>query len=121
MAFRSAIGSLPVPPTLMARKRATYFVMRGSVQCRRLRLQARQELGRTLHRQPLWIQAQPIEAAQFLASARTAGAAMVALGHDDAMAGMRRGDRCIDHEQAAMARADAGNHPRQEILVLAVD
>ena len=75
-----------------------------------------QQLGRALHCQALVIEAQAIESAELLAGAGAAGAAVIALRHDDAVAGMRAGDRRIDHQQAPVAGADAAHHPRQEVL-----
>src|SRR5215468_712073 len=93
----------------------------ASMQARGLRLQAREQLRRSLHRQALVIEAQAVEAAQLLAGAGAAGAAVIALRHDDAVAGVRARDRGIDREDAPMARPDRAHHAGEEILVLAVD
>src|SRR5262245_6832140 len=93
----------------------------ASMQARGLRLQAREQVGRSLHRQALVIEAQAVEAAQLLAGASAAGAAVIALRHDDAVAGVRARDRGIDREDAPVARPDRAHHAGEEILVLAVD
>src|SRR5262249_7352461 len=59
-----------------------------SVEIRRARLQAGKKIGRALHREALVIEAQAVEPAEFLAIAGAAGTAVVALRHDDAVAGM---------------------------------
>ena len=68
-----------------------------------LRLQARDEIARSLHRQALMIEAQPIKPAQL---ATRSGAAR---------------DRGIDRKNAAMARRDLAYDADKKILVLAVD
>src|SRR5215472_12606617 len=86
-----------------------------------LRLQAREQVARALHRQALMIEAQAVEPAQLLAGAGAAGAAVIALRHDDAMPGMGAGNRRIDREDAAVARADLAHHAREKTAVLAID
>ena len=86
----------------------------------RLRLQARQQIARALHRQALVIEAKP-QPAELPARPGAAGSAVIALRHDDAMAGMRGRNRGIDGEDASMAGADLAHHPHQKVLVLGVD
>src|SRR5216683_5237153 len=93
----------------------------ASMQARRLSLQARQEIARALHRQALVIEAQAVQPAQLLAGAGAAGAAVIALRHHDAVAGMGARDRGIDGENAPVARPDLADHADEKILVLAVD
>src|SRR5215468_9914132 len=57
-----------------------------------LRLQARDEIARSLHRQALMIEAQPVKAAQLLTRSGAARSAVIALRHDDAVARMGGGD-----------------------------
>src|SRR5215831_15813524 len=86
-----------------------------------LRLQARDEIARSLHRQALMIEAQPVKAAQLLTRSGAAWSAMIALRHDDAVPGMGGCDRGIDRKNAAVARRDLAHHAHEKILVLAVD
>src|SRR5262245_41188940 len=74
-----------------------------SVQIRRARRQAGKQIGRALHGEPLMIEAQAVEPAELLAIAGAAGAAVIALRHDDAVAGMCGRNCGIDHEQPAVA------------------
>src|SRR5262249_46749142 len=69
----------------------------------------------SLHCEPLVIEAQPIEATEFLAVAGATGAAMIALRHHDTVPGMRRCNRRIDHQQPARLPS------AQESLILPVD
>src|SRR5260370_15235411 len=69
-----------------------------------VRLQARDEIARSLHRQALMIKAQPVKAAQLLTRSGAARSAVIALRHDDAVPGMGGGDRAVDGENATMAR-----------------
>ena len=67
-----------------------------------MRLHTGQKIARTLHRQPLMIEAQTVGAAELLARARTSGATVIALRHDDAMPGVSGRNSGIDGEDAAM-------------------
>src|SRR5258708_26012371 len=86
-----------------------------------LRLQARDEIARSLHRQALMIKAQPVKAAQLLTRSGAARSAVIALRHDDAVPGMGGGDRGIDGENATMARRNLTHHADEKIPVLAVN
>ena len=63
----------------------------------------------------LWLLMQ----AEFLAVAGAARAAVIALRHDNAMAGMGCRNRRIDDENAAVARLDVGNDARKKSGILA--
>ena len=67
------------------------------------------------------VEMQAVQAAELGAVAGAAGAAVMALRHDDAVAGMGVGDRRLDRQHAAVRGAERGNRARQEIAVLAVD
>src|SRR5262249_39494152 len=86
-----------------------------------LRMKACNEIARSLHGQALVIEAQPVKPAELLPRSGTAGSAVIALGHDDAVPGMGGCDRGIDGENAAMARPDLAHYADEKILVLAVD
>src|SRR6516225_4639784 len=86
-----------------------------------LRLQACDEIARSLHSQALMIEAQPVKPAQLATRSGAARSAVIALWHDDAVAGMGGCDRGIDGEDAAMARGDLAHDADEKILVLAVD
>ena len=62
-------------------------------------LHGRHEIARSLHREPLVVEAHAVEAAQLFAVAGAARPAVIALRHDDAVAGVGRGNRGIDQEQ----------------------
>ncbi len=83
-----------------------------------LRLQARDEIARSLHRQALMIKAQPVKAAQLLTRSGAARSAVIALGHDNAMPGVSRSNGRIDGEDASVRRADGAYHPQEKTLVL---
>src|SRR5260370_34329197 len=84
-----------------------------------LRLQARYEIARSLHRQALMIKAQPVNAAQLLTRSGAARSAVIALRHHDAVPGMGCGDRRIDGENATMARRNLTHDADEQIRVLA--
>ena len=86
-----------------------------------LRLQACDEIARSLHGQALMIEAQPVKPAQLLTRSGAARSAVIALRHDDAVPGMGGGDRGIDGENATMARRDLAHDADEKIRVLAVD
>src|SRR5262249_56469622 len=86
-----------------------------------LRLQACDEIARSLHGQALMIEAQPVKPAQLATRSGAARAALIALRHDDAVAGMGGCDRGIDRKNAAMAWGDRAHDADREILILAVD
>src|SRR5262245_15882677 len=86
-----------------------------------LRLQARDEIARSLHRQALMIKAQPVNAAQLLTRSGAARSAVIALRHDDAVARMGGGDRGSDGENATMAGRTHPHDADEKIRVLAVD
>src|SRR5262249_49122218 len=86
-----------------------------------LRLQACDEIARSLPGQALMIEAHPVKPAQLLPSSSAARSAVIALGHDDAVPGMGGRDRGIDGENAAMARSNVAHDADEKILVLAVD
>ena len=69
-------------------------------------LQARQQVIRPLHRQPLVIDALTVQSAQLFAVAGPPRPAVIALRHHDAVAAVGRSDCGIDQEQPAMARPD---------------
>ena len=62
------------------------------MQCCGFDLQVVQQIGRTLHRNALMIEPQPIEAAQLGAIAGAARPAVMTLWHDDAVPGVSIGD-----------------------------
>src|SRR5262245_38218819 len=115
------------PPNADRRKvsafiRAVREAMRpNSVHACGLRLQARDEIARSLHGQALMIKAQPVKPAQLATRSGVARSAVIALRHDDAVAGMGGCDRGIDRKNAAMARSDLAHDADEKILVLAVD
>src|SRR5712691_5387098 len=86
-----------------------------SMQICRLCLQAGEQIARSLHRQPLVIEAQAVEPTELLAGAGTAGSAVIALGHDDAMTGMRAGDRRIDRQDPPVARRDLADDAAEQV------
>src|SRR5262249_56434497 len=86
-----------------------------------LRLQARDEIARSLHGQALMIEAQTVKPAQLPTCSGAARSAVIALRHDDAVASMGGCDRGIDGKNAAMARGDLAHDADEKILVLAVD
>src|SRR4029453_16003544 len=85
------------------------------------RLQARKQIARSLYRHALVIEAQPIKSAQLLPRSGAAWPAVIALRHDDAMAGMGGCDGGVDHKNAAMARRNLAHDADEKVLVLAVD
>src|SRR5262249_44607506 len=91
---------------------------KSSMHARGACLQAGDEIARSLHRQALVIEAKPMEPAQLLPRSGAPRAAVIALRHDDAVAGMDRGDRGVDGKDAAVARGDLGDHADEKILVL---
>src|SRR3954471_4507114 len=62
--------------------------------------------ARALHGNALMIEPQAAQAAELGAVAGAAWPAMQAVGHDDAVTGLRFADRGIDQQQAAMAVAE---------------
>src|SRR5215831_7559090 len=67
------------------------------------------------------IKAQAVKPAQLLPRSGSARTAVIALGHDDAVAGMRGCDPGIDGQNAAVARCDLAHHASEKVLVLAID
>src|SRR5215467_7763598 len=89
---------------------------RSSMQARGACLQAGDEIARSLHRQALVIKAKPVEPAQLLPRSGAPRAAVIALRHDDAVAGVSRGDRGIDGKDATVARRDLAHHAEEKIF-----
>src|SRR5262249_8653777 len=103
--------------------RRTVRARRGhsSVQARGRCLKAREQLARSLHGEPLMVEAQAKKAAQLLPCSGPAPSAVIALRHHDAVPGMRRRNCGIDGKNATMARRDFAYHAREKIFILPID
>jgi hypothetical protein len=84
-------------------------------------LQFGQKIHRALHRNPLMIEAQAMQPAEFFTIPSAARAAVMALRHYDAVAGMDVRNRGLDHQQTAMLWPELGNSAREERVIVAID
>src|SRR5271157_6527116 len=91
------------------------------MQARSLRLQARQKIARALHSKALVIEAKPVGAAELLSRPGTARSTVIALRHDNAVAGMRARNRRIDRKDASVAGTELAHHAQQELLIVGID
>lgn len=84
-------------------------------------LQFCQQIHRALHGNPLMIEAQALQPAEFFTIPSAARATVMALRHYDAVSGMDVRNRRLDHQQTAMLWPELGYSAREERVIVAID